>query len=68
MRSENKLKILPIGESSFKDIVNTNKLYVDKTKDIYNLLATYNKYFFLSRPKRDLVNPFIKYFRRNILR
>ena len=52
MKSEKKLKLLPLGESTFRDIININKLYVDKTEDIYNLLSTSNKYFFLSRPRR----------------
>jgi hypothetical protein len=52
MKSEKKLKLLPLGESTFRDIINTNKLYVDKTEEIYNLLSTSNKYFFLSRPRR----------------
>ncbi|MBC7474370.1 MAG: AAA family ATPase, partial [Candidatus Sericytochromatia bacterium] len=49
---EKKLKSLPLGEQTFKDIIEKNKLYVDKTEEIYKLLETRNKYFFLSRPRR----------------
>lgn len=46
------MKQLPIGLQTFSDIVEGNYLYVDKTKDIYNLLAEGGKYYFLSRPRR----------------
>ncbi|MEK7434829.1 MAG: AAA family ATPase [Cyanobacteriota bacterium] len=49
---EKKLKNLPLGIQTFKDIIEANKLYVDKTEEIYNLLETDDKYFFLSRPRR----------------
>ena len=47
-----KLKNLPLGIQTFKDIIEDNKLYVDKTKDIYELLKHKDKFFFLSRPRR----------------
>jgi hypothetical protein len=50
--NEKKLKNLPLGESTFRDIINKDKLYVDKTEEIYKLLETQGKYFFLSRPRR----------------
>ena len=46
------MKNLPLGIQTFKDIIDNNKLYVDKTKDIYELLCHNDKYFFLSRPRR----------------
>ena len=46
-----KLQVLPLGEASFKVIRNRNWLYVDKTRQIHQLL-TGGKYYFLSRPRR----------------
>ncbi|MFN8578227.1 MAG: AAA family ATPase [Candidatus Sericytochromatia bacterium] len=46
------MKKLPIGKQTFRDLINENNLYVDKTEDIYNLLNDNAKYFFLSRPRR----------------
>lgn len=46
------LKQLPLGESTFKDIILKNKLYIDKTEEIYKLLENSGKYYFLSRPRR----------------
>lgn len=37
---------------TFSDLMTQNYLYVDKTKDIYNLFARGGKYYFLSRPRR----------------
>jgi len=45
------LKKLPSGESSFEKIRTGNQLYVDKTRQIYELLSS-GDYFFLSRPRR----------------
>lgn len=41
----------PIGVQVFKDIINEEFIYVDKTKYIYELAHT-GKYYFLSRPRR----------------
>ena len=41
----------PIGIQTFSEIINGNYLYVDKTKQVYDL-ATAGKYFFLARPRR----------------
>jgi len=46
-----KLQNLPIGESSFENIRQDNRLYVDKTRHIFQL-ADEGKYYFLSRPRR----------------
>ena len=46
-----KLKRLPIGQSSFENIINENNLYVDKTAKIYELITS-TKFNFLSRPRR----------------
>ncbi len=42
---------LPIGIHTFERIRNENLLYIDKTKDIYQLITTGSVYF-LSRPRR----------------
>ena len=52
MKSENKLKPLPLGKQIFKEIIEENNLYVDKTEEIFKLLDSRGKYFFLSRPRR----------------
>ncbi len=44
-------KKLPIGIQSFSRIQEGNYTYVDKTKQIYELLTT-GDYYFLSRPRR----------------
>ena len=45
------LKRLPTGESSFEKIRAGDQLYVDKTRQLYELLCS-GDYFFLSRPRR----------------
>ena len=44
-------KKLPIGQSSFENIIRDNELYVDKTEKIYGLINS-TKFNFLSRPRR----------------
>jgi len=44
-------KLLPIGISDFKELIQGNFIYVDKTEYIYKLINT-GKYYFLSRPRR----------------
>ncbi len=46
------MKKLPVGIQTFRDIINDDYLYVDKTKDIHRLLTSGSKYFFLARPRR----------------
>jgi hypothetical protein len=46
------LKKLPIGLSTFEKIRNENYLYIDKTKEAYDLIEGSGQYFFLSRPRR----------------
>ena len=47
------MKNLPLGIQTFRKIIEADNLYVDKTKEIYNLLsANENNFFFLSRPRR----------------
>ncbi len=48
---KNHLKKLPIGISTFSEIIKQNYLYIDKTKEAYQLITSY-KYAFLSRPRR----------------
>jgi hypothetical protein len=45
------MKKLGIGISDFKELINGNYIYVDKTEYIYNLINS-GKYYFLSRPRR----------------
>ncbi len=46
------MKNLPLGIQTFRKIIEENRLYVDKTKDIYHLLTQGGQYYFLSRPRR----------------
>ena len=46
------MKNLPIGVQTFRDFIEENYLYVDKTKQIHDLFARGGKYYFLSRPRR----------------
>ncbi len=46
-----KLKNLPIGQSSFENIIKNNQIYVDKTERIYELITS-TQFNFLSRPRR----------------
>jgi hypothetical protein len=45
------LKKLPIGIQTFSEIIENNYIYIDKTKEAYELIDNY-KYTFLSRPRR----------------
>ena len=45
------MKKLPIGIQTFEKIVEGDYLYIDKTKEIHELITTHN-YVFLSRPRR----------------
>ena len=42
---------LPIGIQTFSQIREDNYIYIDKTKEAYELIQNY-KYAFLSRPRR----------------
>ena len=50
MKREN-LKQLPIGISTFEKIIEEDYLYIDKTKEAYDVIQS-NSYAFLSRPRR----------------
>jgi len=45
------MKKLPIGISDFRELIQENYIYVDKTQYIYKLIKQ-GKYYFLSRPRR----------------
>ena len=45
------MKKLSIGISDFKELIEGNYIYVDKTEYIYKLINS-GKYYFLSRPRR----------------
>jgi len=51
MKDTTKIKKLPIGIQTFREIVEKDYLYVDKTAIAYELIENY-KYSFLSRPRR----------------
>jgi len=46
------MKKLPIGESTFSELIKPNVLYVDKTEYIYNLIKPGRGRYFFSRPRR----------------
>ena len=46
------MKNLPLSIQTFSDMITQDYLYVDKTKEIYNLFTQGGKYYFLSRPRR----------------
>ncbi|UOD35498.1 ATP-binding protein [Deferribacteraceae bacterium V6Fe1] len=46
-----KLKKLPIGIQTFSEIIEGDYIYIDKTKEAFELIESY-KYAFLSRPRR----------------
>ncbi|MDR2141425.1 MAG: AAA family ATPase, partial [Deltaproteobacteria bacterium] len=46
------MKKLPLGALSFARIIDRNLLYADKTRDIYELVKSETRSFFLSRPRR----------------
>ncbi len=47
-----KLKSLPVGIQTFRKIIVGNYLYVDKTRQIYELIRDPFGVYFLSRPRR----------------
>ncbi|HLP47958.1 MAG TPA: AAA family ATPase [Candidatus Kapabacteria bacterium] len=46
------MKNLPLSIQTFRDFIEEDYIYVDKTKQIHDLFATGGKYYFLSRPRR----------------
>ena len=44
-------KLLPVGVQTFSTMIERDYLYIDKTRDIYNLITT-GQVYFLSRPRR----------------
>jgi hypothetical protein len=46
------MKKLPIGIQTFSEIITKDYLYIDKTKEAYELIESGTKYYFLSRPRR----------------
>jgi hypothetical protein len=45
------MKLLPIGISDFKKLVERGYVYVDKTEYIYRMIKEGGGYYFLSRPR-----------------
>ena len=45
------MKKLPLGIQNFKELIEGDYVYVDKTRYVYDLISN-NKYYFLSRPRR----------------
>ena len=46
------MKKLPIGIQTFSEIITKDYLYIDKTKEAYELIESGTKFYFLSRPRR----------------
>jgi hypothetical protein len=46
------MKELPIGIQTFSDIIQNDYLYIDKTKQIFNLVKNPKGVYFLARPRR----------------
>ncbi len=46
------MKNLPVGIQTFRELIEENYLYIDKTEHIHSLFARGGKYYFLSRPRR----------------
>ncbi|MDQ1355395.1 MAG: hypothetical protein QG657_5705 [Acidobacteriota bacterium] len=46
------MKKLPLSIQTFRDLIEEDYIYVDKTKQIHDLFATGGRYYFLSRPRR----------------
>ena len=46
------MKKLPIGIQTFTEIITKDYLYIDKTKEAYDLIESGTKFYFLSRPRR----------------
>lgn len=46
------MKQITIWTQDFREFIETWSFYLDKTKVIYNLVNSTNKYYFLSRPRR----------------
>ena len=51
-QSGNEMKRIDTSDSFFENFIKSDKLYVDKTKYLYNLLTDGRIYYFLSRPRR----------------
>ena len=49
---EKKLRKCPFGMQDFQEIIKQDRLYVDKTRQVYELTHGESKYVFLSRPRR----------------
>lgn len=45
------MRLYPLGQQDFREIIREGKVYVDKTKYALQLITT-QKYYFLSRPRR----------------
>ncbi|HNO25781.1 MAG TPA: AAA family ATPase, partial [Leptospiraceae bacterium] len=46
------MKPLPIGIQTFRKIIDGNYLYIDKTRQIYQMIKNPSGAYFLSRPRR----------------
>ncbi len=52
MKKGKNMKNLPIGIQTFRDIIQNDYLYVDKTEKIFDLVKNPKGVYFLSRPRR----------------
>ena len=49
---EKELRKCPLGMQDFQEIIKQNRLYVDKTRQVYELTHHASKFIFLNRPRR----------------
>ncbi len=49
---EKKLRKCPLGMQDFQEIIKQDRLYVDKTRQVYELTHHASKFIFLNRPRR----------------
>ncbi|MDR3291312.1 MAG: AAA family ATPase [Methanobrevibacter sp.] len=59
-------KKLSLGLADFEDMINKDKIYVDKTDLIEKIMEIERKYYFLSRPRRFCKSLFIILFLLNL--
>lgn len=45
-------RLFPLGIQTFEKVREENRVYIDKTEDIYRMTHSASSYVFLSRPRR----------------
>ena len=46
------MKRIAISKANFEEIIKKDFIYVDKTRYLYDIVSSYEPYYFLSRPRR----------------